>query len=412
MFDIYCMQMGGSTQLPSHTKYTRYNNTHLATIKRIVEHARTEYVWVVSDLCDYTDFDFTWQPVPWERDQIHCWASGDQQYGDTFLVPVDAFKRQAEGLKVLGWYEHINWHADGVPRTTLGDMYDWVYYSDARFEFNPNLWEKRNLHAFGTNGSVLLVPRDCKQHFRTQYYDYPYILRHTDWNVDEKPQDIVFVSYDEINADLNYEILKKRFPRAKRLHGVEGMVEAHKEACRISETDHVYIVFAKTQLHEDFDFSFLPDRLKEPSNYLFHGRNMSNGLEYGTLGVTMYNCEMIINATEWGVDFTTSFPVQVVPILSAYGYFAEDEYRAWRTAFRECTKLQSRCIHNQVDVETEYRLGVWTTHAEGPFSEWVLRGANDGVEFARSGDDLMNVLDWKWLRNYFDSKYSSIVSAT
>ena len=104
MFDIYCMQMGGGTQLPAHTQYTRYNNTHLATIKRIVERACTEYVWVVSDLCDYTNFDFTWQPVPWEAEQIHCWPSGDCQYGDTFLIPVAAFKRQAEGLKVLGWY--------------------------------------------------------------------------------------------------------------------------------------------------------------------------------------------------------------------------------------------------------------------------------------------------------------------
>lgn len=407
MFDIFCMQMGGNTDLPPHTQYTRYNNTHLATIKRCVERATTEYVWIVSDICDYTNFDFRWQPVPWEAEQIHCWASGDQQFGDTFLVPVQAFKRQAEQLKVLGWYKHINWHSKGVSRTSLGNMYKWVYYSDARFEYYPNLWEKRNLHAFGTNGSVLLVPRDCKQHFSTQYYDYPYILRHKDYNVDEKAQDIVFVSYDEINANLNYEILKKRFPRAKRVHGVEGMVPALKEACRQSETDHVYVVFAKTQLHEDFDFSFLPDRLKEPSHYLFNGRNMSNGLEYGTLGVTMYNCKLVLDAKEWGVDFTTSFPVQTVPILSAYGYFAEDEYRAWRTAFRECTKLRSKCIQNQVDVETDYRLRVWTSHAQGPYKDWVLQGARDGVEYADSSEDLMNILDWTWLKNYFDKKYSS-----
>ena len=138
MFDIYCMQMGGDTQLPAHAQYTRYNNTHLATIKRIVERAKTEYVWIVSDLCDYTDFNFAWQPVPWEATQIHCWASGDQKYGDTFLIPVDAFKRQAEGLKVLGWYEHINWHSDGVPRTTLGNMYEWVKRVDCEIKFDPN----------------------------------------------------------------------------------------------------------------------------------------------------------------------------------------------------------------------------------------------------------------------------------
>ena len=405
MFDIYCMQMGGNTELPAHTQYTRYNNTHLATIKRIVEKARTEYVWVVSDLCDYSNFDFAWQPVPWEAEQIHCWASGDCQFGDTFLIPVAAFKRQAEGLKVLGWYEHINWHSDGVPRTTLGDMYEWVHYSDARFEFYPNLWEKRNLHAFGTNGSVLLVPRDCKQHFRTQYYDYPYILRHTDWNVDEKPQDIVFISYDEKNADLNWDLLKKQHPRAKRLHGINGLYNALCEAARISETDHFFAVFAKTQVHEDFKFDFLPDRLKEPTNYNFHAINMSNGLEYGTFGVILHNCDLLLNTTidDYGVDFATSFPFQVVPQISAYAYFNADPFMAWRTAFRECAKLESRCIPNQVEIETKYRLQVWTTHAKGPNAEWVLKGANDGVAFARSGADLNIINDWQWLRQHCES---------
>ena len=363
MFDIYCMQMGGTTALPAHAKYTRYNNTHLATIKRIVERATTEYVWVVSDLCDYADFDFTWQPLPWEADQIHCWASGDQQVGDTFLVPVAAFKRQAEGVKVLGWYKHINWHSDGVPRPTLGNMYDWVYYSDARFDFQPDLWEKRNLHAFGTNGSVLLVPRDCKQHFRTQYYDYPYILRHNDYKVDEKTQDVVFISYDEKNADLNYDILKKSYPQAKRLHGVEGQLNALRRAAEISDTDHYFAVFAKTQINPDFRFDFLPDRLRTPSHYIFNARNMSNDLEYGTMGVILYNCDLLLNASEddFGVDFTTSFPIQVVPELSAFAHFAEDPYRAWRTAFRECAKLQSRSIPGQVDIETRHRLNVVVT---------------------------------------------------
>ena len=408
MFDIYCMEMGGKTTLPAHTKFTRYNNTHLATIKRIVQKAKTEYVWIVSDLCDYTNFDFTWQPVLWESEQVHCWASGNQKHGDTFLIPVRAFKSQADSLKVLGWYKHINYHSDGVKRITLGNMYDWVHYSNARFDYDPNLWEKRNLHAFGTNGSVLLVPRDCKSHFSSQYYDYPYILRHTDWNVNEKPQDVVFISYDEKNADLNYDILKKYCPRAKRLHGVEGQLNALREAARISDTDHYFAVFAKTKINPDFKFDFLPDRLRVSSHYIFNAKNMSNDLEYGTMGVILYNCRLLLDADEdkFGVDFTTSFPLQVVPELSAYAYFAEDEYRAWRTAFRECTKLQSRCIPGQIDVETHYRLNIWCTKAHGDYSEWVLKGANDGVEFAKTTDNLKQVNDWDWLRNRFDSIYN------
>ena len=411
MFDIFCMQMGGDTLLPAHTKYTRYNNTHLATIKRCVERAQTEYVWIVSDLCDYTDFDFSYVPKPWEAKQIHCWASGDQKFGDTFLVPVDEFKSQ--NPKVLGWYEHINFHADGVPRPTLGNMYEWIHYSDARFEYQPNLWEKRVLHSFGTNGSVLLVPRDCKQHFRTQYYDYPYILRHTDWNVDEKPQDIVFISYDEKNADLNWDLLQKRFPRAKRLHGVEGMENALVEAAKLADTDYYYAVFAKTRLHEDFNFDFLPDRLQGDKHYIFNCKNLVNGLEYGHMGVILYNCRMVVDSHNYeklGLDYTMSHRHDVVPIVSCYGEFNTSPFETWRAAFRETIKL-AQTMDTAPTIETEYRLNVWRKHAQGDYAEYCTDGANDGVEFYYTNKHDMTELKksfrWNWLQDYFSSKYAT-----
>ena len=405
------MQMGGKTNLPKNAQYTRYNNTHLATIKRIVKKAQTEYVWVVSDLCDYTNFDFTWQPVPWEADQIHCWASNNQQYGDTFLIPVSAFKRQADTLKVLGWYKHINWHSDGVRRTTLGNMYDWIYYSNARFEFTPNLWEKRILHSFGKNGSVLLVPRDCKQYFRTQYYDYPYILRHTDWKVNEKPQDIVFISYEEKNADLNYNILKKRYPRAKRVHGIKGMEKAYYEAARISETDWFFAVFAKTRLHEDFDFSYLPDRLQGDKHYIFNCKNKINGLEYGHMGVILYNRNLVLNSPDFdtlGLDYTMSHRHDVVPQVSCYGVFDTSPFETWRSAFREAIKL-AQLLDKNPTIETRYRLKVWRTVAHGDFAQYCIDGANHGVEyyklFKNNSFELKKINSWDWLWGYFDGKY-------
>jgi len=408
MFDIYCMQMGGTARgLPSHTKFTRYNNTHLATINRIVEHARTEYVWVVSDLCDYTNFNFHWLPKPWEADQIHCWASGDQKFGDTFLVPVKNFKEQ--NPKVLGWYEHINFHGT-VPRTTLGNMYEWVKHTDADFAFYPNLWEKRDLHAFGSNSSVLLVPRDCKQYFRTQYYDYPYILRHTDWNITEKPQDVVFISYDEKNADLNYEILKKSCPRAKRIHGVKGMENAKFEAAKLSTTDWYYAVFAKTKLHKDFDFSYQPDRLQSEKHYIFHCKNMVNGLEYGHMGVILYHKQMVIDSHDFktlGLDYTMSHRHDVVPIVSCYGEFNTSPFETWRAAFRETIKL-AQMMDTDPTVETEYRLNRWCNYAQGNFADYCLKGANDGVKFYHDNKhdmiELKKINRWEWLQDYFNSK--------
>jgi len=41
-------------------------------------------------------------------------------------------------------------------------------------------------------------------------------------------QDIVFLSYDEPNAEKNYADLLKKVPWAKRVHGVKGSDAAHK----------------------------------------------------------------------------------------------------------------------------------------------------------------------------------------
>ena len=402
MFDIFCMQMGGKTLLPHHAQYTRYNNTHLATIKRIVGKAKTQYVWVVSDLCDYSNFDFTWQPKPWEANQIHCWASGKQLFGDTFLIPVSAFKSQADNLKVLGWYKHINWHKDGVKRTTLGNMYDWKKRVDCEITYDPNLWEKRNIYTFTNSGSVLLVPRDCKQHFKTQYYDYPYILRLTDHNIQDKPLDVVYVSNGEKNADLNYNTLKKLCPRAKRIDGINGRAQAYKACAVASDTEWFINVFAKCRVHKDFDFNWQPDYLQQDKHYIFHAKNPVTNLEYGHMGIIAYNKKLVLECNNWGLDFTLSMPHMTVPIVGSTADFTSTPYETWRTAFRECVKLTQ-----QQDIESQFRLKQWLSVGKTEMGEWSIKGANDAIKFVNEKQDLQLSFEWAWLKERFDSLYNS-----
>jgi len=413
MFDIFCMQITGSTvDLPAHTQYTRWNGTHLDTIRRCVNRARTEYVWIVADCCNYATFDFTWQPAPWEADQIHCWASGNQQFGDTFLVPVAAFKRQQEGLKLLEWYEHINWHTepyiqryewptvDSLDEQT--SLYAWHKQTPADIDYEPSLWKKRDLHAFTQSGSVLLVPRDCKQHFKDQFYDYPYILRHNDYNVEEKPLDVVYLSNGEKNADKNWFLLKCMCPRAKRIDGVTGRAQAYKACAEVSETPWFFNVFAKCRVEPDFDFNWQPDWLQGPKHWIFHSRNPVNGLEYGHMGIIAYHKQMVLDATEWGLDFTLSARHGVVPVVGSIADFNTTPYETWRTAFRECVKLTQ-----QSDIESRYRLEQWSTVGNGENGEWSVRGAEDAVKYVEDGNDLQQTFEWAFLKEFFDSHYNT-----
>ena len=64
--------------------------------------------------------------------------------------------------------------------------------------------------------------------------------------------DIIYLSYDEPNAEQNYADLCKKVPWAKRVHGVEGSDAAHKACANISETERFITVDGDNQIREDF----------------------------------------------------------------------------------------------------------------------------------------------------------------
>lgn len=437
MFDVFIMDMGGHDEnlvqlkcrLP-HAQSMRYMTSHLEMVKRAAAKSRTEFFWLIASCCDYSNFDFSYVPTTWEYDQMHCWASGDQKFGDTFLINVSAWTKQ-QTVEKLEWYQHINWHSDGVerlhwkknvsgnlPRTikdhSFTSLYEWFLINDdvEIIDANPILWENRSIISYN-KGIASLCPRDVKNQIETQLYDYANIQIKNDAKLSVK-QDIVFVSYDEVDADKNYQILIDKFPNSKRVHGVKGMITALKQAARVSSTDWFYAVFAKTRIHENFDFSFNPDYLQGPKHYIFYSHNTLNDLVYGEMGIIMYNKELVLSSPDKTdeLDFTMSMPHAIVPIVSCYGDMDASELQTWRTAFRECCKLASFIeTQKSVDIENEYRLHVWKTYAKGKYAEWALKGAKDGEEYYQKNkgnkEELNKIMDWEWLAQYFNSLHKT-----
>ena len=423
----------------SEIKSTRYVSDHLNVMKRIMNLAESEFVWVISSICDYSDFDFTWHPEHWQEEMIHCFPSGKQKRGDTFYINVDSFKTQMHNLEMLDWFNVINYCSDQMADRILDPT---VYYEtddlvsviknyDFKFPYAtfsnqptsfrhwqhyPCLWTEkdRSVESFTRSNSVCIVPRDVKAHLRTQLYDYPYINKTKNNIFPSQLQDVVFISYDEPDADQNWAILQARCPEAQRIHGVAGMELALEAAANLSSTPWYYAVFAKTRLHEQFDFSFVPDYMQQPKHYIFNCRNTTNGLEYGHMGIVLYNCngvKQVNGSGDFGLDYTLSFPHESVPILSCHGDFATTPYHAWRTAFRETAKLAH--FESQTStVEGAYRLNRWLKTAQGVNAEWCLKGAADGYEFFKitQGDlvTLKQSFKWEWLRSYFNQRYGEL----
>ena len=217
--------------------------------------------------------------------------------------------------------------------------------------------------------------------------------------------DIIFISYQESNAEHRYSILKQRFPYAKRIHGVKGIHQAHIEAAKISLTDMFWVVDADAIIVEDFDFSYIPKIEEQEWVHVWHSRNPVNDLTYGYGGVKLLPRQLTLDMDTTSSDMTTSISsnLKVIEEVSNITAFNIDEFSTWRSAFRECAKLASNSIDRQNKEETDERLKTWTTYASGDYSGDALRGARDGMRFGLSSSSNLNLINnFDWLQEKYN----------
>ena len=74
--------------------------------------------------------------------------------------------------------------------------------------------------------------------------------------------DIIFISYNEPNAEANYNKLQSRFPLAKRINGVKGIHQAHIAAAKKSFTRMFWVVDGDAKVLDTFNFDYKPEDLE------------------------------------------------------------------------------------------------------------------------------------------------------
>lgn len=418
---------------------TRFIHNYLGTIRRVISQTNEPYIWLISSVCDYfaddEGFDFTWHPSEWQADMLHVFASSEQKFGDTFFVPVQKFKDNPPEL--LEWFETLCFHDEGVPRltppvvmTTQDSMVNAIKKVSFKgpavilttvpgvyaFEQNfpaMNYWrpETRAVMPLSKSGSTIIVPRDALNDIETQVYDYPVLDKSFNTTYEDKPLDVVFLSNGETNAEENYEQLVSVLPEGHVLHrvsGVNGRVAAYQACAAIAETDWFFIVWGKLKVSSQFDWNWQPDRMQARKHYIFYARNPVNDLIYGHMGMAAYNKILTMQNKGEGLDFIMSQPNETVPVLSGTAEYANDEWMAWRTAFREVIKLQ-HFVKEGTDKNARDRLNRWISTGHGKYGAWSIQGAHDAMDYYHEvGGNMSNLsksYDWAWLRERFDAQY-------
>ena len=238
--------------------------------------------------------------------------------------------------------------------------------------------------------------------------------------------DIIYLSYDEPNAEKNYADLLTKAPWAKRVHGVEGSDAAHKACAELSETDRFITIDGDNIIRADFlqqELNISNDVKLSESVISWCGKNSINGLMYGNGGLKCWPKEYVLNMRTHEnadpnnqaaqVDFC--WDLKYIQQNSCYSdvYNNATPQQAWRAGFREGVKMAlDRGVKPSVEEflkghwKNLHRLWIWLmVGSDVDNGLWAIYGAREGLVKTMLTDwDFVNVRDFKYLNNLWKDK--------
>jgi hypothetical protein len=242
--------------------------------------------------------------------------------------------------------------------------------------------------------------------------------------------DIIYLSYDEPNAEQNYADLCKKVPWAKRVHGVKGSDSAHKAAAQQSETDRFITIDGDNRIRDDFltqaiDFDENVDLTNKVISWT--AENVINGLKYGNGGIKCWPKTHVLNMRTHEnadpnnphaqVDFC--WDTEYVQMNGTFSdiYNNATPQQAWRAGFREGVKM---ALDRGLRVSVEdfhknhwknlHRLYIWLmVGADVENGMWAIYGAREGLWRTMCTDwDFVNVRDFEYLNDFYDTEIAPI----
>ena len=222
-------------------------------------------------------------------------------------------------------------------------------------------------------------------------------------DIDPQHYPVVFLSYDEPNADANYEYLLRSRPDALRVHGIKGSDRAHKACAESVAAERFFTVDGDCRVDVKFWRSIHstdPVEIDDRTTLSFSGRNIVNSLCYGNGGIKFWSKDAVLEmqtheaaqSSNSITDFCWALDYVLMPGSWSQTVINTTEYQAWRAGFREGVKFTQidGCVckdadrwQNSIAEINLHRLCVWLQLGmDVRNGAWSILGARQGFHQA------------------------------
>ena len=413
------------------------------TIKQIQQKSFTKMFWVVwNDLLLDENFDLKdYKATKWDDIYVHIFKNG-QSFDGICLIPkqLEISKKEFEHRFFLNKKEidivasspesyqrfdisNYDEYLEAIEKSTT-DMF-WVVWNEVEiidesifnlYFTHHEIYDRLENHVFKhlfrgeetySNGITLF---SINKKIGKREFDHRFLIERKEHDVLSskfKPYDIIFISYNEPNADENYNRLLQKFPKAKRVDKIKGIHQAHIKAAEIANSEMFWAVDGDAVIVEDFIFDYETSTYERDIVHVWQSKNPVNELIYGYGGVKLLPKNLTLEMNVDTPDMTTAISkkFKAIPVISNITAFDTDPFSTWKSAFRECVKLSSRIIDRQQDEETQYRLDVWCNEST---DRYALDGASAGRDYGLANKNNLEALkminDFTWLEEQFNER--------
>lgn len=211
--------------------------------------------------------------------------------------------------------------------------------------------------------------------------------------------DIFFISYDETNAEKNWQRLLSLHPNAKRIHKFGSISESHLLCNKLCTTDRFWTIDGDNWLlcelfdsELDYDLLFY-QAIDGVDGNVDSGGAIKSWKKNSMIDVGMSKGDFCKNAT------TNYFLIHKV--LSEHRYNCTP-YETWRHTFRHMTKCFSGIITHK-----SLQINIDRVQKHKQLNVWSYRGYLDAKNYVEvCGNDftkINKINDYDWLKTHFST---------